>query len=213
MASNLPTTPEKERRPPPLDNNGKYHNVAIPAQQKEQSNQYMTEKSPTTPTFSRAPTIDVPYDGHNEKPLGHHLDGSIGLIPGRRYVMGDGRPAGNIDNSEHISSETATSTSQWIRSIRWRGVLAIVAGMFSQMLCWGLINFYGTLLAFVSQRPLLPNNYTLSNIAGCKYDSPEMVSASLSLGSKLSGPEYSKNLIIWHLPDSSPITEPAGIVH
>ncbi|KAK5951646.1 hypothetical protein OHC33_007325 [Knufia fluminis] len=83
---------------------------------------------------------------------------------------------GNVQKSEelHPVSEGAPKTkvplhvrtALRLRSVRWRGVTAIIAGVFAQSLSWGLIMTYGTVLAFYV-RYLIPGvNQTLVVLAG-----------------------------------------------
>lgn len=129
-----------------------------------------SEKSPTTPS-SFAPTLHSDEDQHIDT---HH---SSKETPDHNNIGKDPRAstfsrAPTISESDHQlsirnpgnDSERSTSgvtegdhqtatpcTFQRLRSVRWRGVLAMTAGVFAQMLCWGLIMTFGTILSFVSQ--------------------------------------------------------------
>lgn len=123
-----PTTPSSVG--PTLHTNEERHSDAQPSS-KETSVQFNIA-SPATSTFSRAPTI-----GESDRQPGV-------LTPGDDSE----RSTSGIPGGE--SPKPTSGTFQRIRSIRWQGVLAMIAGVFAQMLCWGLINCYGTILAFVS---------------------------------------------------------------
>lgn len=130
MASHLPTMLDKNHVQNPMVKTPRgmlQVDISEKHGQPSETAHRSPEASPLTPTFSRAPTIDEPYD-HD-----HH----------------------NIPTPEE---DSGTPTRDAACSIRWRGVLAMVAGVFAQMLCWGMIMTYGTILAFVSQlgRPPQP---------------------------------------------------------
>ena len=87
-----------------------------------------TPFTPISPEFSKAPTLrDVGGLATNEKP------GSSSAASSRK---------------KSSVAEGAGHLGKWVASVRWRGVLALIAGVFSQCLCWGLIMTYGTILAF-----------------------------------------------------------------
>lgn len=128
-----------------------------------------SEKSPTTPS-SFAPTLHT----NDDQPSGtHHTskeipDQNIGESPtvstfSRAPTIDESNRQSSVTNpvndSERPASRTAeghfpdstSRTFQFVHSIRWRGVLAMIAGVFAQMMCWGLIMAYGTVLCFVSR--------------------------------------------------------------
>lgn len=128
-----PTESSNITRVPTLQTSKDHTDPSRPLPEKQL---HQCEKSPVTPTFStfsRAPTINESYFHHDTSTPEEDTERSTD------DVSGD-------------SSGTATpSIRERTRSVRWRGVLAMIAGVFSQMLCWGIIFAYGTILAFVSQ--------------------------------------------------------------
>ncbi|KAK5073443.1 hypothetical protein LTR64_007419 [Lithohypha guttulata] len=106
--------------------------------------------TPVSPAFSVAPTLRDIRRLVNEKDRWSSSTAS----------------GGNRAVSAQTTDEFKNYVSRYIRSVRWRGVLALVAGLFSQMLCWGLIMTYGTILAFYV-RYLIPGvNETAIALAG-----------------------------------------------
>jgi len=54
----------------------------------------------------------------------------------------------------------------WLNAVRWRGVLAMIAGVFAQSLSWGMNMAYGTILAFYCQFLIPDVSKTLAALAG-----------------------------------------------
>ena len=98
-----------------------------------------------SPSFSRASTA------HRESDWTSHERSA-------KARMGSG--SSRASSQEKVREHAIVKAAIFLVSVRWRGVLALIAGMFSQMLCWGLIMTYGTILAFYV-RYLIPNTEEL----------------------------------------------------
>lgn len=103
------------------------------------------EQALPSPTFSQTSTAHVT----DARP-------SVASKEGKRSNSTSTTQTSDSTNKDHWLIRAATC----LVSVRWRGILALLAGVFAQALCWGLIMTYGTILAFYV-RYLIPNTEEL----------------------------------------------------
>lgn len=98
----------------------------------------------------------------------HDFGNTIHPVTSDHALTVDTGGKGSVDRKNSTASPEYTKThhsggpqlhvrsANTIRNIRWNGVLAMLAGILAQALCWGLIMTYGAILAFYV-RYLIPH--------------------------------------------------------
>lgn len=138
-------------RPPSFDRVDKHEATEATRGDVDTSNQQDLEQGSASPAVSRSST---------HQPLAEDSDNASSEAQKPEESLSASNTARQRGTYWQVRA------TLWLKSVRWRGVLAMIAGIFAQSLSWGMNMAYGTILAFYCKFLIPDVSKTLAALAG-----------------------------------------------